>query len=262
MDNQLVSAVYTEGAVEGVSPKYRHIKTIDIVNYLEELSWVPKTSSNFSNRPGYDPNHCKHWVKFYQGAGNPDIDINLTLVNSHDRSIPFRVYIGFTKAGTNVPFTIGGPACFMNMRHIGHAPDHLKDNLNATLLYVPTVAENISKMCQVIITQEEIYSMALAAADLRWPGKGGMVASYVAAPPMNAYISSDMSVQENPFTLFAAYTRIQTRILMGGYRVQTKGIKRLHATARPIKSFKRQVAIGQACWAMAMNILTSRSLNE
>lgn len=247
----LVQAVYTTEACQGVSPKYRQIKTIDVVNYLTDLGWIPRLSSNYSCRDG-DPIHCKHFVRFSQEAEAKDVDLQLTVVNSHDRSVPFRLLVGFMCKGSTIPFiATSSPVYFMNTRHIGKAPDHLKDNITSTLAYLPEVAASISQMCDTQVTENEARDMAVAIADLRWPGKGSQVASL-----FRKYNYPDGMCP----SLFTVYCDIQTQVLLGGYRMSTRGIKRPHATARAIKSFKRQVAIGQACWAIAMNILSNRAL--
>jgi len=153
---------------EGVSNKYVHIPTSQIIEDIMPYGWQPVNTLTKKSRIK-DDRFNKHGLKFI----NPDIKLELDskdisyaqicLMNSHDASCSFRIYCGFFRLicsnGLIIPISdavSGVPTRFVSIRHINYNLDHVKQVMNGLLSNFQEASKISTNLLNTTLSKEQI----------------------------------------------------------------------------------------------------------
>jgi hypothetical protein len=246
----LAPSIFNHTVKPGLTDKYVHIPTDQIVEDMEALGWVPYEVKTVRSRTKNAATK-KHLIQFF----NPEIVINneegkadmypsLLLINSHDGSTAVRFEMGVFRMVCENGLVIksedfGG----FKMRHMGYSFEDLRNYIGELVNTLPIMVENLNKFSQVEMTSEQQYDFALKAVEARF-GEEKQLPENEIKSLLIAERKEDMGN-----SVWVVLNRVQEKLTSGGFGyLNAKGKLR---KSRAVKNFTQDISMNQKLWAIA-----------
>lgn len=239
---ELTSApVTTETHIEGLSPRYSHIPTTEIVNTIREAGWEFSSGTARLGRTPERRAHAAHVLRF-TNAALPEVNgnrIEAVLLNSHDGSTAFELSFGvFRLACANGLVIRTASAGSIRLIHSRLNLQSVFEAAQTLVTTAPEVAQQIDAWSRLYLPAQASEAMAHRMARARWGDR------FVQGDLLQARRSADLGGD-----LWTLFNRTQEAVLRGGMDVTLRRM----AVGGEITTTRRATAIRGAVKQMRLN---------
>lgn len=240
----------------GVTEKYSHVKTQDVIGRLESQGFQVTNKTFTRPRKSEKQGFQKHMIRMthqdlvLKGVG--DSRPELVIVNSHDGSTSIKFLLGVFRLVCSNGLIVGQTFGGVSIRHVGDVWSRIDTGLDEIKERIPLVAEKIKLFQSIELNEGQKLELAKRAVSLVVPENA-----------VNVSVSSALSPRrsEDKYNdLWTVFNRLQENALRGGIQYQTETFENNVAsirnnTTRLIKSIDRQVEVNKKLWDSAESFL-------
>jgi len=245
---EVCPVIFTETASNGVSEKYTHIPTYQVVDDMKKLGWDPVDAKQVKARKG--KGFQKHMITFQSeslfinGEDGDDSRVQILLINSHDGKSSFRFEAGvFRLVCSNGLIVKSNDMGSFKIRHMGYTFEELQTQLNEFVANLDGVVEKMNKMITKTVSVEDARKMAKRAIDIRFGEDTKMNDNM-----LNEILIPTRDEDEGD-SLWKVFNVVQEKIIGGGF--EYKNSKGKIRKARKIKNFQQDIKVNQQLWQLA-----------
>jgi hypothetical protein len=242
-------SVFTSTAAQGVSEKYTHIPTSNVIEDMDLLGWKVVDAKEVKARKGIG--FQKHLLVFR----NEDVVINGTdgdtvfpqilLTNSHDGKNSFTFTAGLFRMICENGLVVSTEQFEdVKMRHMGYTFEELQEQIKGMVERLPLTVESMNKMKQIEMSQDAAIEFARKAVATRFNENEIENISV----DINTLLAPTRKEDEGN-DLWSVFNVVQEKILDGDFNY-TFGVK--VRKARKIKNFSQDLKINKELFNLAL----------
>jgi len=234
-------SIMADHAHERVSNRYSRVSTIDVVDNMRELGWMPVRARQMKVRTEDRLGFCKHEIRFQRMGDTTlskvgDETLQAVMTNSHDRSSAFHFNLGvFRLACENGLMVAMGMFNEVKIRHVNFEPDDISMMVEGIAEGGKKVAEHINAMKAVALDNKEQEALARASLNLLFDKEELQL---MELPPQK--LLNPRRYDDNGSDLWRTFNRIQENVMKGGLRYYVKAGDEVNSKIR--RATTRQVA--------------------
>jgi hypothetical protein len=238
--------VTTQTHIEGLSHRYSHIPTSEIVNTIREAGWEFSSGTARKGRTPERIAHAAHVLRFF----NPNLPmvndnrIEAVLLNSHDGSTAFELGFGIYRlACANGLVVRTETVGSVRLVHSGLNIENVFTAARSLVDRAPQVAEIIREWSGTILKPEQQMEMASRMAQARWGER--LAGGDLMTPRRGEDTRSD---------LWTSFNRAQEAVIRGGMDVTLRRtITHDDGNQEEVTSTRKATAIRGALKQMRLN---------
>ena len=246
----LVPSVFSKAPSAGLSEKYVHIPTEDVLDDLETLGWKPVKAQQIKVRKS-NKNTCKHFITLQ----NPDIQITgndgdtvypqVLLINSHDGKSSFQFRVGlFRLVCSNGLVICTENFGSMKIRHIHYNFGELQNTINGIMEQLPLTVDSMNKMKEIKLDQDQLIEFAQKAVSTRF-SEDKLKAINIDYKEL----LEPTRKEDADGSLWSTFNLLQEKVIHGMFEY-TYGVKT--RKVRKIKNFAQNQKVNQELFNMAL----------
>lgn len=253
---RLAPSVFATAPHGGVSEAYRFIPTVDMVNTLTAQGWQVVQAGEHRVRNASKAGFQKHMLRFRNPnlptIGNGDSEIDLVVMNSHDRTSAFRFLAGLFRF-VCANGMVAGENLFqpISVKHVGYKADNVIEASYRLIDSVPKVAESVGVMQSLILSDDERRAFANAALITKYgnpeDGKALPISAETALKTRRAADTAN--------DLWSTLNVVQENLIRGGqHEITTLNGRRVRTTrarTRGVASISENTKLNQGLWTLA-----------
>ena len=242
-------SIFTSTAAQGVSDKYTHIPTSNVIDDMDLLGWKVVDAKEVKARKGIG--FQKHLLVFrnedvvINGADGDTVVPQILLTNSHDGKNSFTFTAGLFRMICENGLVVSTEQFEdVKMRHMGYTFEELQEQIKGMVERLPLTVESMNKMKQIEMSQEAALEFARKAVATRFKENEieniSVDINELLTPTRNEDAGSD---------LWSVFNVVQEKILEGDFNY-TFGVK--VRKARKIKNFNQDLKINKELFNLAL----------
>lgn len=242
-------SIFTSTAAQGVSDKYTHIPTSNVIDDMDLLGWKVVDAKEVKARKGIG--FQKHLLVFrnedvvINGADGDTVFPQILLTNSHDGKNSFTFTAGLFRMICENGLVVSTEQFEdVKMRHMGYTFEELQEQIKGMVERLPLTVESMNKMKQIEMSQEASLEFARKAVTTRFKENEieniSVDVNELLAPTRNEDMGND---------LWSVFNVVQEKILEGDFNY-TFGVK--VRKARKIKNFNQDLKINKELFNLAL----------
>lgn len=242
-------SIFTSTAAQGVSDKYTHIPTSNVIDDMDLLGWKVVDAKEVKARKGIG--FQKHLLVFrnedvvINGADGDTVFPQILLTNSHDGKNSFTFTAGLFRMICENGLVVSTEQFEdVKMRHMGYTFEELQEQIKGMVERLPLTVESMNKMKQIEMSQEAALEFARKAVATRFKENEieniSVDINELLTPTRNEDAGSD---------LWSVFNVVQEKILEGDFNY-TFGVK--VRKARKIKNFNQDLKINKELFNLAL----------
>ena len=242
-------SIFTSTAVQGVSDKYTHIPTSNVIDDMDLLGWKVVDAKEVKARKGIG--FQKHLLVFrnedvvINGADGDTVFPQILLTNSHDGKNSFTFTAGLFRMICENGLVISTEQFEdVKMRHMGYTFEELQEQIKGMVERLPLTVESMNKMKQIEMSQDAAIEFARKAIATRF--KENEIEN--ASIDINQLLAPTRKEDEGN-DLWSVFNVVQEKILEGDFNY-TFGVKL--RKARKIKNFNQDLKINKELFNLAL----------
>jgi hypothetical protein len=250
----LCPSAFTEGlspevrSLLGVSDKYVHIPTSQVIEDIMKLNWQPIMAQEVKSRNA-KKGFQKHLIKFINYdliSDNAEEHPELLLTNSHDGSNSFKLDVGIFRLICSNGLVIKSKDFgSLRVRHMGYEFKELELTINEMMVRVPGYIDQIEKMKAKELKRTHMLEFAKRAALLRFTNVNEDTISEII--DMEEFVKA-VRIEDEGNKLWNVFNCIQEKVIQGKFEYKLGSKER---KARPVKGFVQQLKLNQEMWELA-----------
>ena len=239
--------VTTQTHINGLSHRYSHIPTTQIVNTIREAGWEFTSGTARKGRTPERIAHAAHVLRF----SNPNLPmindnrIEAVLLNSHDGSTAFELGFGIYRlACANGLVVRTATVGSVRLIHSGLNLDNVFTAARSLVHRAPEVASTIERWSGTQLDHDLALQMSSRMARARWGDRF-----------VEADLLSPRRMEDTTTDLWTTFNRGQEAVIRGGMLVTLSGTRRNEAgeITGTYESTRRATAIRGALKQMRLN---------
>lgn len=242
-------SVFTSTAAQGVSEKYTHIPTSNVIEDMDLLGWKVVDAKEVKARKGIG--FQKHLLVFrnedvvINGADGDTVFPQILLTNSHDGKNSFTFTAGLFRMICENGLVVSTEQFEdVKMRHMGYTFEELQEQIKGMVERLPLTVESMNKMKKIEMSQDAAIEFARKAVATRFNENEieniSVDINTLLAPTRKEDDGSD---------LWSVFNVVQEKILDGDFNY-TFGVK--VRKARKIKNFSQDLKINKELFNLAL----------
>lgn len=242
-------SIFTSTAAQGVSDKYTHIPTSNVIDDMDLLGWKVVDAKEVKARKGIG--FQKHLLVFrnedvvINGADGDTVFPQILLTNSHDGKNSFTFTAGLFRMICENGLVVSTEQFEdVKMRHMGYTFEELQEQIKGMVERLPLTVESMNKMKQIEMSQDAALEFARKAVATRFKENEieniSVDINELLTPTRNEDAGSD---------LWSVFNVVQEKILEGDFNY-TFGVK--VRKARKIKNFNQDLKINKELFNLAL----------
>jgi hypothetical protein len=242
-------SIFTLTAAQGVSDKYTHIPTSNVIDDMDLLGWKVVDAKEVKARKGIG--FQKHLLVFrnedvvINGADGDTVYPQILLTNSHDGKNSFTFTAGLFRMICENGLVVSTEQFEdVKMRHMGYTFEELQEQIKGMVERLPLTVESMNKMKQIEMSQEAAIEFAQKAIAARFNENEIENISV----DVNQLLTPTRKEDEGN-DLWSVFNVIQEKILEGDFNY-TFGVK--VRKARKIKNFNQDLKINKELFNLAL----------
>jgi len=242
-------SVFTSTAAQGVSEKYTHIPTSNVIEDMDLLGWKVVDAKEVKARKGIG--FQKHLLVFrnedvvINGADGDTVFPQILLTNSHDGKNSFTFTAGLFRMICENGLVVSTEQFEdVKMRHMGYTFEELQEQIKGMVERLPLTVESMNKMKQIEMSQDAAIEFARKAVATRFNENEIENISV----DINTLLAPTRKEDEGN-DLWSVFNVVQEKILDGdfNYTFDVKVRK-----ARKIKNFSQDLKINKELFNLAL----------
>lgn len=245
---RLAPSIFAENHRQGLSDKYKQVKTIDIINIMRDSGWLPVKVSEIRVRNEERQGFQKHEIQFskFENGHFQEIGKGLfaraVLVNSHDGLSSYILHAGLWRQICGNGLVISDCTfAEIRIKHIGFNPVDLIYATQNITGAIPEISSKVQEFEKIVLSNEEKAAYSKAALTLKYPDLSEE--EQIKLRPEQPLRIRRYDDQKND--LWTTYNVIQENLIKGG-RQEISGKKR----TREVKSIDKNIALNKALWTL------------
>ena len=242
-------SIFTSTAAQGVSEKYTHIPTSNVIEDMDLLGWKVVDAKEVKARKGIG--FQKHLLVFrnedvvINGADGDTVFPQILLTNSHDGKNSFTFTAGLFRMICENGLVVSTEQFEdVKMRHMGYTFEELQEQIKGMVERLPLTVESMNKMKQIEMSQDMAVEFARKAVATRF--KEGEMENI--SIDVNALLYPTRK-EDDGSDLWSVFNVVQEKILEGDFNY-TFGVK--VRKARKIKNFSQDLKINKELFNLAL----------
>ena len=242
-------SIFTSTAAQGVSDKYTHIPTSNVIDDMDLLGWKVVDAKEVKARKGIG--FQKHLLVFrnedvvINGADGDTVYPQILLTNSHDGKNSFTFTAGLFRMICENGLVVSTEQFEdVKMRHMGYTFEELQEQIKGMVERLPLTIESMNKMKQIEMSQEAAVEFAQKAIATRF--KENEIEN-ISVDANQLLIPTRKEDEGND--LWSVFNVVQEKILEGDFNY-TFGVK--VRKARKIKNFNQDLKINKELFNLAL----------
>jgi hypothetical protein len=242
-------SVFTSTAAQGVSEKYTHIPTSNVIEDMDLLGWKVVDAKEVKARKGIG--FQKHLLVFrnedvvINGADGDTVFPQILLTNSHDGKNSFTFTAGLFRMICENGLVVSTEQFEdVKMRHMGYTFEDLQEQIKGMVERLPLTVESMNKMKQIEMSQDAAIEFARKAVATRFNENEIENISV----DINTLLVPTRKEDEGN-DLWSVFNVVQEKILDGDFNY-TFGVK--VRKARKIKNFSQDLKINKELFNLAL----------
>jgi hypothetical protein len=242
-------SVFTSTAAQGVSEKYTHIPTSNVIEDMDLLGWKVVDAKEVKARKGIG--FQKHLLVFrnedvvINGADGDTVFPQILLTNSHDGKNSFTFTAGLFRMICENGLVVSTEQFEdVKMRHMGYTFEELQEQIKGMVERLPLTVESMNKMKQIEMSQDAAIEFARKAVATRFNENEIENISV----DINTLLAPTRKEDEGN-DLWSVFNVVQEKILDGDFNY-TFGVK--VRKARKIKNFSQDLKINKELFNLAL----------
>jgi hypothetical protein len=242
-------SVFTSTAAQGVSEKYTHIPTSNVIEDMDLLGWKVVDAKEVKARKGIG--FQKHLLVFrnedvvINGADGDTVYPQILLTNSHDGKNSFTFTAGLFRMICENGLVVSTEQFEdVKMRHMGYTFEELQEQIKGMVERLPLTVESMNKMKQIEMSQDMAVEFARKAVATRFNENEIENISV----DINTLLAPTRKEDEGN-DLWSVFNVVQEKILEGDFNY-TFGVK--VRKARKIKNFNQDLKINKELFNLAL----------
>jgi hypothetical protein len=246
---QYAPSVFAEHAQNDVSEKYQFVKTIDIVEHLAKLNWLPTKCNEQKVKDADNKIYAKHMIRFRHADSEPILNsthFEVMLVNSHNRSCAYQFMAGlFRLVCSNGMVVSDGTLANIRVKHVGGNMHEIEEASFQVIESIPLVANRIKTFREINLEPAEQNVFAHTAMLARYEDE----AKFPVTPSMllNTRRGDDVGAD-----LWHTYNRVQENLTRGGMKDRTmrdaSGKRKRKMSA--VRGMNEDIKLNKALWTL------------
>ena len=258
--NYGLNPIMADNKANFTSDRYQFIDSKKILSFFESQGYNFDGASygrvKLQEKNGYQ----KHIMAF----SRPDLNIDgenkmqVLALNSHDGSGALKLYTGVYRAICANGLISGDTLHQQKITHIGNIENKLKDSLNYIASHIVDLKNQVRKMQDQKINQEQALAFLNYASDCRFENIDNIIDVDLQS------LNKVRRAADSKNDIFTYFNRVQEAVIRGGvnYRkiapIKDKNghihydIK--HNTTRQLSSVKKQIDLNQRLWNKAVEL--------
>lgn len=244
-----------------VSDRYVQANTMKVVEDLGKLGWFPVEAKQCRNKRNSKGIRSYHMIAFQNptmsipkanSSDTSEVDVypRIILTNSHDGFNSFKFMLGlFRLVCSNGLVVCDNQIVNMSIRHINYTFEELRTIVTQALNEVSNIRENIIKMRNIELQEEDKREIAKEVVRIR---KG--VEDVDVDDDTIDEILTPIREEDKSNDLWTVFNVCQEKLIKGGFLSMGKNNKK--RKVKSITSIKKDVEYNQKLWSVASNYLT------
>jgi hypothetical protein len=251
LQNKVPSAFATSGCATRTSKHYAHLSTIETVDTLEGLGWMPikatqtKVNKKYADTlEGYQT-HCIHFAHQEQIQVSDSQQVGtllprIIMLNNHMGTLANRIEFGLYRLVCSNGLVIPQQEFeWLKVRHQGITIEIFKEMIRQYIQSLPKTLENIKMYQDIKLSAVESARFAREALELKYTnGKYQIMPETLLIPRRTADEGND---------LWTIFNVVQENMFKGGQRYSSEKRK---AKTRGLNSIYATVDLNKALWEL------------
>lgn len=241
----------------GVSDKYSFVSTMDAVELIQSLGWMPYWADEANVRKDDKEGFQRHIIKFTMGQALTEVGqerIDLLLYNSHDRGSAFKLAMGIYRLVCSNGLVVGDDRLSFSHKHIGFDESAFLDSVRAIANNGHKIASKVDDFKSIEMAPNEQGIYAAAAAEL--------ITEDVKEINLPDLLTARRWDDRRANDLWTTYNRVQENIIKGGVRrVGRTESGRRKKRLRAVKSIEKDVRLNKALWTLTEKMAEIKGKN-
>lgn len=245
-------SIFATAPRSDVSSRYGFVSSAEVLKAMREHGFVPTHAKDYNKRDADNRGFAKHLVRFRQAGDNVkkltvgDVVPQILLVNSHDRSSLFQLYMGLFRlvCGNGLMVSESSTVRPIVVRHTTSTVSDVLSTANEMIKLQKGVFEHVKEMRGTTFTEKQAAQFAMRALELR-PTRAGAIGSeqlLVPRRPEDAGMDS-----------WSVYNRVQENLMRGGQTGVTASNRAV--VTRGVDSINADIHINSGLWKLAMEAI-------
>ena len=259
-DSELPLSVHAHHAWSGVSEKYAHVDTLDVVHALANVGIHPYLAKSSRTKLVSKVGYTKHMLRFRQDNQQPlagGIYPEVVIVNSHDRGSSFRADLGLYRliCKNGLVANYGTLAAYRGI-HVALRIEDVLAGVQNIIAQFPRVVSVIEAMQRKTLNAEQRTAFAQAAALLRWDSDK--------LPFESSVLLTTRREEDSEPTIWNVFNAVQENLTQG-QRIRTygpsfSGYRRVTRSTRAVGSIDVDMKINSGLWSLASELVNSKEV--
>jgi hypothetical protein len=244
---QLAPAAGARTPHEKVSSRYSFVPTIDAVDLLRLVGWVPVSAKESGVRNEDRQGYQKHIIRFQMdGLEFSDQErVDLVMYNSHDRGCAFHLIASIWRKVCGNGLMVSSNLYNFSHKHIGFDNKAFIASAYKIAEGAGRIGARVEQMKTIELSPDERGVFARAAHQLAYPESDE-------APIRSEQLLEERRYDDKGNDLWTTFNVIQENVVKGGLRGRKRDAngRMRNNTTRAVKSIERDVRLNKALWVL------------
>jgi hypothetical protein len=248
-------------AYSGQSDRYQYISSIDVIDRLRDVGFVPVSATQSAARSADKQNFTKHIIRFrhqndlsFEEKSIGDFIFEGIMTNAHDGSSAYDfsggVHVIACKNGMTTP---NSTLQAVHVRHTGkNLFDRIIEAMHTIFTNAPKIGETIQRWKEIQLTMNEQKVFAKAAFELRFDEESNLYRAIRSEDLLQTRRTADASN-----SLWHVFNRVQENVVRGGVRGYLPNGDKVRT--RSIKGIDQDAKLNKALWILAEGMAAEKA---
>lgn len=239
--------LFQQNKLSSLTDRYQTVSTIDPINVLRELNWIPRQVIQLNPRKESKKGYQAHRVRLY----NPSLPvvngafIELLLTNAYDGSKAFQLALGIFRMVCTNGLVAGDTYRTESVKHVGYTKDKIATSILSIAPQAEPIVKALDQWSHIDLSSDEQTAFATSALELRLDEEGKYSAdNYAVRRILTPNRSADTGND-----LWTTFNRVQENMLRTGFRVRNTDTLKSRQL-RPVKAMDKSDKLNKALWSL------------
>lgn len=251
---ELAPSIFTDGSYNKMSPNYRAIRTIDVLDTLLEEGFQIYKARESRTRNAERVPYVRHAIQLRKPSDKPvligDSVEELVLTNSHDGTTAFKLFGGFFRFICLNGMVVGDKTMQFRVLHKGDKQkiaDAVADAAHEAMAMFTRINEYRERMQSVVLNEELQLAFATEALALKFAQRTPTLTP-------NQFLEARRT-DDNGDSVWQVYNRVQENGTKGGLTPDRALTGRRTRRTRPITSISEDISFNRELWNAAVKYM-------